>query len=221
MGFDALFLVLLFVLHAACDLTGLNAVGKSASQSTSHVIQKVAAAAVDGNLDTFSHTGKNRFLGAVARAGVHPTPTENQQCGLPATEAQSVQGTVTAFLCDPPRTAKFVSFDIDTSRPEVTNAILMLAEVKVKVYTSGECDKDARMKNTVFSRLSEGRSIGHSNPLSTVTATSVIKCAKYCMDNAGCLTFDFARSNGQCHLHNVNPTDIEPSDDEDFSIYGF
>ena len=95
----------------------------------------------------FPSQGQNRFLGAVARAGVHPTPTENQQCGLPATEAQSVQGTVTAFLCDPPRTAKFVSFDIDTSRPEVTNAILMLAEVKVKVYTSGECDKGKIINN--------------------------------------------------------------------------
>ena len=52
---------------------------------------------------------------------------------------QSVPGTDTEFLCDPPRVARYVSLDINTTHPLVSDAIFMLAEVTVKEYTSGEC----------------------------------------------------------------------------------
>ena len=84
----------------------------------------------------------SRFSGAVVRAGVGSNFTENQQCGSPATAAQSVEGAVIEFLCDPPVMAKYVSLDIDLSRPGVTaEAVLQIAEVAVEEYTSGATNK--------------------------------------------------------------------------------
>ena len=67
--------------------------------------------------------------------------TDNQPCGAPARREQSNDGAMNQFMCDPPRLAKYVSLDINTSRPEVTydDAILQLGEVTVEEYTAGEC----------------------------------------------------------------------------------
>ncbi|XP_071785288.1 fucolectin-3-like [Asterias amurensis] len=83
--------------------------------------------------------GENRFRAAVVRAGLSPDFIQNQQCGLPATESQSTDGAVVEFLCEPPVIARYVSLDIDPSRPDVTLAILQIAEVNVQEYTSQEC----------------------------------------------------------------------------------
>ncbi|XP_071809832.1 uncharacterized protein [Asterias amurensis] len=76
------------------------------------------------------------FVGAVARAGLSPNVTDNQQCGLPATVEQSKTGAVITFKCDPAVTAKYVSLDIDTSQPLVVYAVLEVAEVTVENATS-------------------------------------------------------------------------------------
>ena len=83
--------------------------------------------------------GEHRFTGAVVRAGGSPNYTENQPCGLPATRAQSYIGAVNEFLCDPPRMARYVTLDIDSSSPDVSYAILQIAEVTVEEFTPGEC----------------------------------------------------------------------------------
>ena len=79
------------------------------------------------------------FIAAVARVGNSSNYYENQQCGLPATEAQSQQGAVTEFLCDQPVLARYVSLDINSSSPGVIEAILQIAELTVDEYTSKEC----------------------------------------------------------------------------------
>ncbi len=71
------------------------------------------------------------FIGAVARAGLSATVTDNQQCGLPATVEQSQPGAVITFYCDSPVTAKYVSLDIDRSQPLAQNGELHVAEVTV------------------------------------------------------------------------------------------
>ena len=68
-----------------------------------------------------------------------PDFIQNQQCGLPATESQSTDGAVVEFLCEPPVIARYISLDIDPSTPDVTVAILQIAEVNVQEYTSQEC----------------------------------------------------------------------------------
>ena len=73
------------------------------------------------------------------RAGASPSYAENQPCGSPATRAQSHNGATVEFLCDPPRLARYVTLDIDSSSPDVTNAVLQIGEVTVKEYTTGEC----------------------------------------------------------------------------------
>ncbi|XP_038064852.1 muscle, skeletal receptor tyrosine protein kinase-like [Patiria miniata] len=144
--------------------------GKTTSQSTtwdSHPSYK----AIDGQTDTYTHTDENdphpwwlldlgrkhclgritvtlrtdgwgfRFIGAIVRAGLSPNFTENLPCGSPATSNQSQNGAVIPFLCETPRTARYVSLDIDDSMPSVnpTAAFLQIAEVAVEEYTSGEC----------------------------------------------------------------------------------
>ncbi|XP_033646191.1 mucin-2-like [Asterias rubens] len=76
------------------------------------------------------------FIGAVARAGLSPNVTDNQQCGLPATVEQSKTGAVITFNCDPAVTAKYVSLDIDPSQPLVVHTLLEVAEVTVENATS-------------------------------------------------------------------------------------
>ncbi|XP_038064851.1 muscle, skeletal receptor tyrosine protein kinase-like [Patiria miniata] len=82
-----------------------------------------------------------RFIGAIARAGLSPNFNENLPCGSPATFQQSQSGATIPFLCLTPRTARYVSLDIDDSMPSVnpTTAFLQLAVVAVEEYTSGEC----------------------------------------------------------------------------------
>ncbi|XP_038071166.1 uncharacterized protein LOC119740040 [Patiria miniata] len=83
--------------------------------------------------------GQNRFLGAVVRAGLSSNYAENQPCGLPATASQSATGQMSEFLCAPARLARYVSLDIDISRPGITTAILQLAEVTVEEYSYSAC----------------------------------------------------------------------------------
>ncbi|XP_071809831.1 uncharacterized protein [Asterias amurensis] len=71
------------------------------------------------------------FIGAVARAGLSPNVTDNQQCGLPATVEQSQPGAVITFICDPSMTAKYVSLDIANGY----RVDLHIAEVTVQLTT--------------------------------------------------------------------------------------
>ena len=83
----------------------------------------------------------------MVRAGLSPNYTENQPCGLPATAEQSGPGAVNKFLCETPRTARYVSLDIDPSRPGVTDPTLKIAEVEVEEYPAGFCaTKDGETK---------------------------------------------------------------------------
>ena len=67
--------------------------------------------------------------------------TENQPCGSPAARAQCTTGATIVFPCDTLRKARYVTLNIDPTRPEVTFALLQLAEVTVKEYIGGECGK--------------------------------------------------------------------------------
>ncbi|XP_038077151.1 uncharacterized protein LOC119744995 isoform X1 [Patiria miniata] len=181
--------------------------------------------------------GEYRFTGAVARAGLGPNYTENQPCGSPATRTQSTNGATHVFLCDAPRMARYVTLDIDKTNPDVTDAVLMLAEVTVKEYTAGECPsldgptttvapttkqtsaEFPKTRNSGLQMLYKGGLIGNSVPLSTKKAKSLLRCAGYCSKDAHCFSFDFAPVSGQCRLHNLNSTDIEMSPNEDFSVY--
>ncbi|XP_022096135.1 uncharacterized protein LOC110982186 [Acanthaster planci] len=145
--------------------------GKVASQSSDYPsLLYPADKAIDGNLDTFSHTavadshpswqvdlgeehyvktitvtlrqgccGQSRFTAAVARAGLNSDYAQNYPCGSPVTMEQSGDGATVEFVCDVPRLARYVSLDIDPSSPDVTNAILQLAEVVIHEITSSEC----------------------------------------------------------------------------------
>ena len=73
------------------------------------------------------------------RAGLSSNYAENQPCGLPATVEQASTGAVNDFVCDAARLARYVSLDIDLSSPDVTNAILQIAEVTVEEYSYMEC----------------------------------------------------------------------------------
>ncbi|XP_038064858.1 uncharacterized protein LOC119735224 [Patiria miniata] len=144
--------------------------GKSTSQSSTW-LPHPSFLAIDGWTYSFTHTGPNdphpwwlldlgsnhclgrinvtlrtdgwgfRFIGAIARAGLSPNFNENLPCGSPATSEQSQNGAEITFLCEPPRLARYVSLDINTSMPGVdaARAFLQLAELAVEEYTSGEC----------------------------------------------------------------------------------
>ena len=68
----------------------------------------------------------------MVRAGLSSNYADNQPCGQPVPRAQAVDGAVIEFPCLGPRTARYVSVDIDDTRPEVTTPILMMAEVNIK-----------------------------------------------------------------------------------------
>ncbi|XP_038066018.1 proto-oncogene tyrosine-protein kinase receptor Ret-like [Patiria miniata] len=152
------------------ECAALPVYGKNTSQSSTwdaHPSYK----AIDGRKYTYTHTDANdphpwwllklgskhclgrinvtlrmngwgfRFIGAIARAGLSPNFNENLPCGSPATSEQSQNGAEITFLCEPPRLARYVSLDINTSMPGVdaARAFLQLAELAVEEYTSGEC----------------------------------------------------------------------------------
>ncbi|XP_033646190.1 uncharacterized protein LOC117305429 [Asterias rubens] len=77
---------------------------------------------------------RDDFIGAVARAGLSPNVTDNQQCGLPATAEQSQPGAVIIFICDPSITAKYVSLDIANGK----RVDLHIAEVTVQLTTGSD-----------------------------------------------------------------------------------
>ena len=78
------------------------------------------------------------------RAGLNANLFENVICGSPVTEAQaSIPGAHLPFLCDPPVAARYVSVDIDPSRPGVAPEsgviYLTLCEVMVEEFPMSEC----------------------------------------------------------------------------------
>ncbi|XP_038073956.1 fucolectin-5-like [Patiria miniata] len=165
-------ILLCCIQYAYCDLTALPLVNKQAWQSTSggpagrainnsyqtfqytdtgdphpwwivdldgeHCLGRVTVTLRTGCC------GQHRFTGALVRAGLNMNVTNDPSppCGSPAFRNQSSDGATNKFLCDPPRMARYVSLDINISRPGVTasNAYLQLAEVNLEEYTSGECD---------------------------------------------------------------------------------
>ncbi|XP_038076467.1 uncharacterized protein LOC119744563 isoform X2 [Patiria miniata] len=160
------------------------------------------------------------FLGTVIRAGLSPSYTDNPPCGLPGTAAQSTPGAVIKFPCDVPRLARYITLDIDPSQPGVTDPTLKIAEVEVEVYTAGECAEPiVDTSSAHFRRLHKGGYIGNSDPLSTKRASSLTRCALYCLKRASCLSFDFAAVVGQCHLYSQTSEDIEMASNTDFNIY--
>ena len=76
-------------------------------------------------------------------------------------------------------------------------------------------------KSANFTRFYQGGLIGNTNPLSTEVASSAPLCAVYCIIHARCVSFDFAPGNGQCHLHSLNPADIDVTPNDDFSVFAF
>ncbi|XP_038064857.1 fucolectin-1-like [Patiria miniata] len=153
--------------QGSCDLAALPIHGKHTSQSTEWSPHQ-SYQAIDGRTNSFSHTDDNdphpwwlldlgsnhnlsginvtlredsggyRFTGAIVRAGLSPNFNDNLPCGSPATSNQSKNGAEIPFLCEPPRTARYISLDIDTSMPGVDprEAYLQLAEVAVENVTS-------------------------------------------------------------------------------------
>ncbi|XP_038069841.1 uncharacterized protein LOC119739078 [Patiria miniata] len=161
--------------------------------------------------------GQNRFFGTVVRAGLSTNYTENRPCGSPATAAQSSPGTVTEFPCDTPRRARYVSLDIDPSRPGVTTPILQIAELTVEEHTTRPCYP--HIKSTKFERLHKKGLIDNPNPLSTKTARSLTTCADFCTKETDCFSFDFGKSLKQCRLYNLNSTDIVMTPNDEFAVY--
>ncbi|XP_038045109.1 uncharacterized protein LOC119719686 [Patiria miniata] len=161
------------------------------------------------------------FLGTVIRAGLSPNYTNNQPCGLPGTAAQSTPGAVSKFPCDVPRNARYITLDIDPSQPGVTAPTLKIAEVEVEVYTAEECATEPAVDTNLayFRKWYEGGSIVNPDPLSTKRASSLTRCALYCLKHASCLSFEFAAVLGQCHLYSQTSEDIEMTSNTDFNIY--
>ena len=81
----------------------------------------------------------DRFVGAIARAGLNFSYYDNQQCGSNITKEQSFNGAVIDFVCDPPLFAKYVSLELPPSSPDVADRILEIAEISVKEYKSKDC----------------------------------------------------------------------------------
>ena len=86
---------------------------------------------------------KRRFAGAVVRAGLSGNYTFNQPCGQSVTREQAVTGAVIEFPCAEPRLARYVTVDIDDTRPEVTQAVLMMAEVTIKIIPALQQGKNS------------------------------------------------------------------------------
>ncbi|XP_038064824.1 uncharacterized protein LOC119735191 [Patiria miniata] len=171
---------------------------------------------------------QDRFITAVARAGLSFNIIENQPCGAPATRAQSAPGSVNTFLCDTPRMARYVSLDIDASNPATTDPMFMLAEVTVQEFTAGECPVPTdpipvpvhvNATSANFELMYKGAAIGNTGPLATRVAKSAKRCAASCLKLTGCVSFDYAPGTGQCHLHNLNAQDIHKIPNEDFMIF--
>ncbi|XP_071785340.1 uncharacterized protein [Asterias amurensis] len=149
----------------------IDLIGKVATQSSTYRYEYTSDKAIDGNKDTLNHNEMNdphpwwkvdledkhclvavtvtlrlnccgsRFNAATVRAGESFEISENQPCGLPATEAQSKPGAVIVFVCDPPVVARYVSIDIDVTYPSVRDDyLLQIAEVKVEEATNKECE---------------------------------------------------------------------------------
>ena len=69
------------------------------------------------------------------------TPTENQQCGSPATAEQFVKGVMVGFMCDPPVKAKYVSLDINAKGK------LDITEVTVEEENADKCLPEGENRN--------------------------------------------------------------------------
>ena len=82
----------------------------------------------------FSPCAGDRFVGAIARAGLNFSYYDNQQCGSKVTEEQSFNGAMVDFVCDPPLFAKYVSLELPPS-----SRFLEIAEISVKEYKSEAC----------------------------------------------------------------------------------
>ncbi|XP_038077305.1 uncharacterized protein LOC119745149 [Patiria miniata] len=178
--------------------------------------------------------GRYPFYAAVARAGMNANYSENPPCGVPATRDQAGQAAVSTFVCDAPRVASHVSFDIDPSTPGVTEVALMLAEVTVEEYTNGECDTPKapptisasspeqvdKIKSAGFVLMYKGaRLIGKTDPLSTLVAKYLEQCAASCFKHTECVSFDYAPATGQCDLYNVDARDMDKILNDQFMIY--
>ena len=62
-------------------------------------------------------------------------------------------GAVIEFPCAEPRLARYVTVDIDDTRPEVTQAVLMMAEVTIKIIPALQQGKNShRLSNVMNSR---------------------------------------------------------------------
>ncbi|XP_022110102.1 uncharacterized protein LOC110989785 isoform X2 [Acanthaster planci] len=168
--------------------------------------------------------GQHRFTAAVARAGLSSNYARNQPCSSPVPRAQATDGATITFPCAPARMARYVTLDIDSSRQEVTYALLQLAEVMVREHvndltTAQPFGKSlSRMTNTFF-KLHKGALIANSLPLATNVAVSLTRCARYCSKDVRCFSFDFAPGDGQCRIHSLNTFDIAMTPSENFSVW--
>ncbi|XP_022102903.1 uncharacterized protein LOC110985832 [Acanthaster planci] len=159
----------------------------------------------------------DRFIGAVVRAGLSSNYADNRPCGLPATTAQAVPGSVNNFLCDSPRFARYITVDINCSRPGVTNPILQMAEVEVEEYPTAECE--FAHTSAYFRGLYEHSLILSPAPISRETTVILTQCSLYCINHAQCLSFAFSPRSSQCHMYNLNSSSIMPTANGDFIIY--
>ncbi|XP_022097856.1 uncharacterized protein LOC110983161 isoform X2 [Acanthaster planci] len=77
------------------------------------------------NIDALRHNTRLNLMGAVARAGLSDTPTDNAMCGSSVTQYQAFINDWIEFTCDPSRLARYVSINIPGE------AALILCEVRV------------------------------------------------------------------------------------------
>ncbi|XP_022098115.1 polycystic kidney disease protein 1-like 2 isoform X2 [Acanthaster planci] len=89
--------------------------------TSAQCIRKIAVRNMD---DIFVYTRLNLY-GAVVRAGLSATPTENAMCGSPVTLYQSLINDWIEFTCEPSRLARYVSVDAPG------NLTLILCEVMI------------------------------------------------------------------------------------------
>ncbi|XP_022111473.1 uncharacterized protein LOC110990688 [Acanthaster planci] len=77
------------------------------------------------NIDDLRHYTRLNLTGAVARAGLSATPTDNAMCGSPVTQYQALINDRIDIHCEPTKLARYVSVDIPR------RSFLILCEVKV------------------------------------------------------------------------------------------
>lgn len=73
-------------------------------------------------------------MGAVARGGVKSDYTHNQKCGSKVTADQVDDGAIITFVCDPPVTARYVSFDKYHASVMFSITALRIAEVTIEEF---------------------------------------------------------------------------------------